>query len=431
MPRLLSLLVVAVLLIAGSWRSAGQAPPAGGTYVGVGSCAGGTGCHHKSGAPGSPGGEYTTWLVHDPHARAFETLGSGRSRLIVRNLGEQKLLPTEHPLCLSCHATVSQDSLDRKALRLDGVSCEACHGPAAGWRELHYQPSWKRLTAAEKVRLGYRCLDQLTPRAQLCAGCHIGQGEREVNHDLIAAGHPRLHFEFGAYLANYPRHWPLETDKKNRPDFEARAWLIGQIVSAQAALELLQHRAEQSAKPWPEFAEYDCFVCHHDLVTPSWRQSAQYGKGRRPGSLFWSQWYQPDADVLEQAAGKSGLQIPRQVYQDLNTMLTAPLPNRSLVARRAREAIQPLADWLARVDQARFDLQRVKALQELLETQISKHNPWDRQAQLYLSLAALVQAQHDLGEPPDAALRERVQGWHEKLAFPPFYDSPRDTRSKK
>ena len=34
------------------------------------------------------------------------------------------------------------------------------------------------------------------PTAEACAACHVGDGlDREVNHDLIAAGHPRLNFE--------------------------------------------------------------------------------------------------------------------------------------------------------------------------------------------------------------------------------------------
>src|SRR5207253_2017930 len=97
-------------------------------------------------------------------------------------------------------------------------------------------------------------------------GCHVGgpsedgRPPRDVDHDLIAAGHPRLEFEFSGSLANLPAHWS-EKGRNAAPDFPARAWAIGQVASAGAALELLGDRAraaEQQSGRWPEFSEYDC-----------------------------------------------------------------------------------------------------------------------------------------------------------------------------
>ena len=73
---------------------------------------------------------------------------------------------------------------------------------------------------------------------------------------------------------------------------EAQAWRVGQVVSAEAALRLLIGRAtaaKEKAQPWPEFAEYDCYACHHGLQGPSWRQKRGYA-GRVPGSLRWNDW---------------------------------------------------------------------------------------------------------------------------------------------
>src|SRR5207247_8943586 len=97
-------------------------------------------------------------------------------------------------------------------------------------------------------------------------------------------------------------------DKERRPDFEARAWLIGQLVSARAALRLLEARAVAAAQAekqlkedpraevklaWPEFAEYDCFACHHGLQPPPrWRQLRGF-PGRRAGALPWGTWSTP------------------------------------------------------------------------------------------------------------------------------------------
>src|SRR5439155_17487444 len=96
---------------------------------------------------------------------------------------------------------------------------------------------------------------------------HVGDGRegRDVNHDLIAAGHPRLMFEASSYFANLPRHW------KPKPRDEIQLWAVGQAVSAEAALELLRARTQVFVTPRPEFSEYDCTDCHHSLTEKSWR----------------------------------------------------------------------------------------------------------------------------------------------------------------
>src|SRR5262249_11794199 len=156
------------------------------------------------------------------------------------------------------------------------VSCEACHGPASRWDVEHITTAWavpegrkKRCEAA-----GMTWLNDLASRAKTCAGCHVGAAAdkekglplREVNHDLIAAGHPRLTFEFAVYSARMPHHWD-ERDRtragqplvKRTPVEE---WEAGQLASARAGLTLLADRAQRATTnkaPWPEFAELDCY----------------------------------------------------------------------------------------------------------------------------------------------------------------------------
>src|SRR5262249_2763134 len=126
---------------------------------------------------------------------------------------------------------------------------------------------------------------------------------KEVNHDLIAAGHPRLNFEMGGYHGIYNKHWNdrnyATNPAKNQPaDFEARLWLLGQLTAAQAALELTESRAANANKaiqqPWPGFAECGCSPCHKDLqVTPSKDQDRQLAKYKtRPvGAPPYGTWY--------------------------------------------------------------------------------------------------------------------------------------------
>src|SRR5262249_53689511 len=152
----------------------------------------------------------------------------------------------------------------------------SCHGPAEKWLTTHYLREWQQKKPEEKEALGLRPTKDLVVRAQVCVTCHVGGSGSEVNHDLIAAGHPRLRFEYGAYLANLPKHWDEKKDRKGRPDFDAQVWAVGQVVSMQASLQLLEHRAAAPKAPWPEFAEYDCFACHHDLADQKWRRDPKY-----------------------------------------------------------------------------------------------------------------------------------------------------------
>ena len=86
-------------------------------------------------------------------------------------------------------------------------------------------------------------------RAGVCVDCHIGapgadgMPARNMDHDMIAAGHPRLTFEMSAFLANMPHHWD-DRAEKSRDDYSAHVWAVGQVASTQAALRLLAARAK-------------------------------------------------------------------------------------------------------------------------------------------------------------------------------------------
>ena len=183
----------------------------------------------------------------------------------------EALPATKTALCLKCHSSNDGrcDNTGPRFLLSDGVGCESCHGPAGRWLTVHYRDDFRNQSPEYKASLGMRNTKDLATRAKVCTECHVGNVNKDVNHDLIAAGHPRLNFEYAAFLANYPKHWSRSRPDRPphpdfAPDFEARAWAVGQAASAQAALDLLAYRAEEKhGRPWPEFAEYDCFACHH------------------------------------------------------------------------------------------------------------------------------------------------------------------------
>jgi hypothetical protein len=403
--------------------------------VGTGSCAS-TACHQGSGPRGSVGSEYTTWITsRDKHARAYEVLFNPKSKTIIRNLnrgGEEapRFKPAhDEPFCLNCHVlpAYKQAKLGPRFSREDGVGCESCHGPAERWLSEHYRPEWRQKTITEKIDLGFWDTKSVLGRARGCVDCHVGAPGIDVNHDLIAAGHPRLNFEFGAYHALMPRHWDAQKDRAAYADLEARIWAVGQVVSAEAALNLLTWRAEEAERdpkrqPWPEFAEYDCFACHHGLRAKSWRQDKKHYGKRRPGALTWGNWY---TALLPEAAGASTEMDTAKIRKAMEM----PYPDRLTVRDAAKSLRNRLDVWPERLArqppaEARDLLLRLKRLARQEGRRVES---WDEATQLYLALAAHHHAVSDLGGR--AALLPEWRGLLRELAnplqFPQGFDSPK------
>lgn len=228
----------------------------------------------------------TVFRSYDPHTRAYSVLLEPRSRDIERRLTGSDDAHKDIR-CLACHATPALAKEPDDPRLAQGVGCEACHGNASSWLADH--PGWlpgpdhdQRLTAAGMAHLA----DPLV-RATTCAGCHIGApaaGDvpvRDMNHDLIAAGHPRLNFDYGTYLRALPPHW-VEKDRtmsppKLRPaSDEFVHWLTGRAAMAAAAKSLSAEREKHG----PELAEFDCYACHHSLKGDSKKPLRD-----RPGAL--------------------------------------------------------------------------------------------------------------------------------------------------
>lgn len=187
--------------------------------------------------------------------------------------------------CVSCHA--SQQSLKERLVL--GADCQVCHGPTEAWGDHHYSATWRDKKANRFEGTNMLNTENLASRAKICMSCHVGDlknpsMEREVDHDLMAAGHPPMHFELETFLRAYPVHWDDKQDAAlNGPTAARQRWEIGQLVHAQTRLELLSTRSksvenlEKAGRVWPELTEYGCYGCHHSLIQPSWRQ-AQGGR---------------------------------------------------------------------------------------------------------------------------------------------------------
>lgn len=397
--------------------------------------------------------EYTTWQRKDPHAQAYAVLRNERSQYIARNLNERdsggKLIPAhENARCLACHATPYPvaDPAERETALRDGVSCEACHGPAQHWLIAHTSRSWEGMEAAAKRAEGYYPLGGLVDRVQTCAGCHVGSppdpargiAARDCNHDIMAAGHPRLNFEFAAFQANQPRHW---IEKKLEDTSDARFWAVGQAVSAAAALDLLAYRSRLPQGPWPEFAEYNCFACHHGLHGLGFRQTVGgYYKNRVPGSLPWGDWYLTMPMEIAKIGPVPDAELP-PLLADLHKLMSRPLPPREQVAELATKAAQRLRQWARKLDAHRFQQAEAFQLRSRLAAKWKElaGPSWDGAGQLYLAFAALNHAVR-AGKKPDggkeAEIDPAMQAFARQLAFPAyengnvlgFYESPKGYR---
>jgi hypothetical protein len=400
-------------------------------------------CHGGIAPGGKPirQNEYTIWLTRDKHAEAYDVLvRNPLSRSIAEKLGAGSgpFTPAfEDTRCLACHTNpaAAAPAEPLSSVRQEGVSCETCHG-AGPWVGEHTNSTvWRPLDADAKLRRGMILTRDLANRARVCVGCHVGAPDesgpaRDVNHDLIAAGHPRLAFELTAYLDAMPAHWDQSTHADEQDlQGRARTWAVGQAELALAALRLLESRAQAESPPWPEFAEYDCFACHHDLREPSWRQKGGHG-ARDSGSLPWGIWsfsmlpYTLKALPPGNAPGSTEVLA---MIESLKQILSTPDPGRSRAKDKAHAVAQAMAPWPGKLDRARFEPGSIMDLLRLIVADTSKDvDPcWARTTQAYLATSALYPAL----VKQEPMYRERqidsfLESVQHSLTFPPDYESP-------
>jgi hypothetical protein len=395
--------------------------------------------------------EHTTWVSDDPHSLAYQTLFSQRSVRIARNLAggsETFIPPLQDPQCLACHATPRSvaDLKSTPGLNQDGVTCEACHGPSEQWLGEHTSVTWINRSAHEKETAGFFDTKNLTRRAEICAGCHVGSHaghddlapfpSREVNHDLIAAGHPRLTFEFAAYLDNLPAHW-IEKDRNADSNFPVRAWSVGQVESARAALELLAARAADPNAPWPEFSAYGCFSCHHSLADEPWRRKARLapsGATVNSGAPHFGSWELSMISALVEtptnSATPNDLKGLRTALNQLTQEMSQLVPDRQRSARLAHDGVRQLEQLQLDLSRHTFTMPEVEALIQRWNAPEAwrKVSSWDNATQRYLSLVPLHQvwSRLDRDRPAELGkLRTQLESARDKLRFPQGYDSPR------
>jgi hypothetical protein len=399
-------------------RSAGKQSPAAGSYTGPGSCAASS-CH-GSVRPVADSRilqtEYTTWVVQDKHARATEVLNNPVSLRMAKILGIGR--PDTEQKCLTCHALDAPAQQRAKSYTAEGVSCEACHGPASGWLGPHTTRGW---THAQSVAAGMYDTKDLVRRTEKCASCHIGGADKAVDHEMIAAGHPDLVFDLEAFSAAMPRHWRHEDPWQN-----VRSWSVGQIVQLREGLERLSTRSKGAV--WPEYAELDCFSCHHSLTRPenSWRQEQGY-RDRRPGNPPWNHARFAVARHVARVADPGAADALEAQIQNLAGEVSKLQADRARVAG-ATVAVQGSLDALARrlsaapIDRART-LQYVRAIAEDAERIAAGGERSAEQAAMSLETLLGTLAQNN--EVDQAAARAALDRLFQQMENPSGYDPRR------
>lgn len=150
--KLAMTVVVALLFFVGATAAQGK-------FTGAKMCGA---CHKME----KNGAVYTVW-EKSPHAKAFETLKTPAAEKIAKEKGLKKPA-AESPECLKCHVTAGGAPANAEAgfKKEEGVTCEACHGAASGYKMIHNKPENKEKAKAAGLVRGSK------EDAKLCQTCH-------------------------------------------------------------------------------------------------------------------------------------------------------------------------------------------------------------------------------------------------------------------
>jgi mono/diheme cytochrome c family protein len=267
--------------------------------------------------------EYHTWKEEDKHSQAYQVLLTPRAVEMGKRLGYSKP-PSQDSRCLNCHAmnippSVREERFDIK----DGVSCDACHGPSEKWFLPHTLTKWRTTPMAEKEKLGFVDVRDPVKRTSKCVTCHVDDpgGGKLVTHAMYAAGHPPLpSFEVATFSDQMPRHWRYIKEKDPKiqellqKNFDVdpqelektKLAVLGAAATFQGSMDCLAAVTKGGAadEHWPELSMYDCYACHHELRSPSWRQ--QRADGNVPGRPQMQTWPMALLRVVARYAGEEG-----------------------------------------------------------------------------------------------------------------------------
>jgi Cytochrome c554 and c-prime len=395
-------------------------------YLGPGSCAA-TACHggiQPRDTTKVLQNEYSTWIVQDRHSRAYTVLTQPLAQRMAATL---KIgAPEKAQKCLVCHAlSVPASQAGRQFDLSEGVSCESCHGPSSQWLGPHVQSS---ALHANMVRLGLVDNKNLVVRAERCLTCHLGAEGMQVDHEMLAAGHPDLTFELDSFSSIEPPHWiekgPDQKQLIADPLYGVRIWSVGQAVQLRESMLRLSRYA--SGPVWPEYTEMDCFTCHHSLTKPqdSWRQAAGYPDrraGNPPYNVARYVVFRHFARVIDPEAAAQLEKKMTTVY----AMASELQPDRPKLASEAHSTAEAARALTAKVETATYDRARTTALMRDISADadaISLEGERSaEQATMALDSLYIASTQQAQANP---TVRSAIDGMYKLLDNPSAYNAP-------
>ncbi len=220
--------------------------------------------------------EYVTWSRFDKHARAYDVLLNEKSQSIARKFG-LGMPPQKSKLCLDCHAhNVPEANRGERFKLSDGVTCEACHGPAGRWLSSHVEPG---ATHTMNIQHGLYPTSKPMERAQLCLSCHFGNKDKFVSHRMMGAGHPRMSFELETFSAISPAHVRIDKDYEKRKQVwdGVKVWAIGQSLAVAETMDILRDPKRGHDGLFPELVLFDCHACHRPMSEQRWKPVTAFG----------------------------------------------------------------------------------------------------------------------------------------------------------
>ena len=409
------------------------------------------------------GNEFPLWIENDPHAQSWRTFCSDESVAMMRRL---HILDREGEVrdqagydnCLACHnstprfasastprfasASTSDPSVCRTSIlsefQREGVGCSACHGPAEQWIGTHTQDGWNSESATAQ---GFVNSNDLLTRARMCATCHVGDQDRDMNHDIIAAGHPPLRYEFATYHARQPKHWrDSEADAAWR--YEAQLWLAGQIAALDASMSLLEERAScgdrdspRAISRWPELAAYDCASCHHNLGFDNQRtplESSAIGlSAGKPAVAIASMWNDIGMRWMLQRRIETGVAVDQDhrlaaaidhVRSTLESNVIAPGGEVVAATTATRRALSDWVDAVYATERFDFEADDLASLVALASGETESYRTWESATQLYLAAVAARNAWPDGASGPALLVANRLRNG---LSYASQTDTPR------
>jgi hypothetical protein len=320
--RILQALIRILLLQGGLLGATADAP----LYLGEIHCR-----HCHGGAEWSHMEQYPIWSQKDPHSRSFASLDNPLSREIASLMGLPEGQQAKWEKCVRCHVAQPVAELRGDHYRIEeGISCEGCHGPAERWIVPHVLFD---ATHSSNVAHGMIDLKDLRVRTEVCLRCHSN-----LDHEIVAAGHPDLSFELLHYSFWQPPHWNY------REASPMEYWFVGQSEGLVKALEDL---AMSDRDPTTgdlfhieAFEKESCFGCHNKLSQDRWRKVEALSSVFLPASEILG------SDELSTPLGATVSQL-RELMSS-----TDPSSKKSLwtLANRARDQAVALSEQLEGID---------------------------------------------------------------------------------